>query len=174
MKRRSFLLTLLALGGCADALNYLRAPPLEAPSIMTPGVMVDEMMSVADIGPSDVVYDLGCGNGGIVIAAAKRGARGVGIDIDPAQIKLANEAAAAARVSDRVQFIVGNLFELDISKATVVTLYLSEDANFKLMPKLQSELRPGTRIVSYQFGMGGWMPNRTVESGGRYVHLWII
>jgi cyclopropane fatty-acyl-phospholipid synthase-like methyltransferase len=126
--------------------------------------------------PTDVVYDLGSGDGRIVITAAKKyGARGVGIDLDPALVKRATQNAAAAGVSDKVQFITGDIFTANISSATVVTLYLLQSINERLRPKLVRELKPGTRIVSHVFNMGPeWAPERTTALGLNRIFLYSI
>lgn len=129
----------------------------EVPFVPTPDEVVEEMLKMAKVDKNDVLYDLGCGDGRIVItAASKFGCRGVGIDIDPNRIKESRENAIVAGVSDRVQFIQMDLFEADISEATVVTLYLLSEVNLRLRPKLFRELNPGTRIVSHEFSMGEW------------------
>ena len=133
------------------------------------------MLKTANVTKNDVVYDLGCGDGGIVVAAARDfGARGIGVDIDPQRIQEANENAKKNGVQDKVKFIQGDLFETNISEATVVTLYLLPSLNVKLMPKLKAELRPGTRIVSHSFDMGDWKPDKTVDVEGRTVYFWTI
>ena len=142
--------------------------------VPTPGDVIDKMLELAKVTPKDVVYDLGCGDGRIVIAAAKKGARAVGIDIDPQRIKEANAAAKAEKVADKVRFIENDLFESDIGEATVVTLYLLPRLNEKLKPKLLKELKPGTRIVSHAFDMGDWKPEQTAQVGGTSVYLWRI
>jgi cyclopropane fatty-acyl-phospholipid synthase-like methyltransferase len=154
--------------------------PVRAPDIHwvpTPDHVVDGMLKLAKVGPTDLVYDLGCGDGKIVIAAAKLGARGVGVDIDPQRIKEANANAEKAGVTDKVKFILGDIFDpnIKISDATVVTLYLLPSLNGKLQPRLQSELKPGTRVVSHAFhGMTNWEPERTEQVNGTTVHLWTI
>ena len=144
--------------------------------VPTPYDVVDAMLKVAKVGKGDVLYDLGSGDGRIpIIAAQKYGiARGVGIDINPERIKEANENLAAAGVADRVRFINADLFETDISDATVVTLYLLQTLNLKLLPKLLKELKPGTRIVSHSFAMGSWEPEQTLDVDGRSVYFWTI
>jgi ribosomal protein L11 methylase PrmA len=133
------------------------------------------MLKLAGVKSSDTLYDLGCGDGRIVIAAAKTyGARGVGIDIDPERIAEANENAKKAGVANRVRFIEKDLYEADIREATVVTLYLLSSVNLKLRPKLLSDLKPGTRVVSHQFDMGDWKPDKKVEIGYRSIFLWTI
>ncbi len=150
-------------------------PNYDVPYVPTPTAVVAEMLRMADVGKNDVIYDLGSGDGRIVITAAKeRGARGVGIDINPARIKEANGNARAAGVSERVEFREQNLFDADLSEATVVTLYLLPAINAKLRPKLLRELKPGTRIVSHEFGIGDWESERTVDVDGSLVHLWTI
>jgi SAM-dependent methyltransferase len=149
----------------------------DAPFVATPDIVVDGMLKVAGVTSSDVVYDLGCGDGKIVIAAARLGARGVGIDIDPARIREANDNARKAGVTDRVTFILGDMFDpsITIGDATVVTLYLWERLNIKLMPRLKSDLRPGARIVSNSFTMGPtWPPDKAQLVGIHYVYLWTI
>jgi precorrin-6B methylase 2 len=143
--------------------------------VPTPEAVVDRMLAMAKVTANDVVYDLGCGDGRIVIAAAKLGARGVGIDIDPQRIKEANENAKKAGVADKVRFMETDLFTTDISSATVVTLYLLPTLNVKLMPKLMKELKPGTRIVSHAFDMGTtWPAEQTDDVDGRSVFYWTI
>lgn len=142
--------------------------------------VVERMLSLAGVSDRDVVYDLGCGDGRIVIAAARdRGARGVCNDIDPARIAESRANAEAAGVAGRIRLDQGDLFELDLREATVVTLYLSPAINLRLRPKLFRELRPGTRIISHNFDMREWRPDSTVRvewpSGTTSsVHLWIL
>jgi cyclopropane fatty-acyl-phospholipid synthase-like methyltransferase len=144
--------------------------------VPTPPAVVDAMLELAHVGPSDVVYDLGSGDGRIPIAAAQKfGARGVGIDIDPKMIADATENAKLAGVAGKVTFLNQDLFEANISEATVVTLYLLPSLNEKLMPKLKKELKPGTRVVSHAFSMGEqWSPDEKREVGGRTIYLWRI
>ena len=133
------------------------------------------MLELAKVTPKDVVYDLGCGDGRIVIAAAQKyGVRAVGIDIDPQRISEANANAKAAKVTDKVKFVEADLFEADISEATVVTLYLLTRLNEKLKPKLLKDLKPGTRVVSHAFDMGDWKPEETASVGASSVYLWRI
>jgi cyclopropane fatty-acyl-phospholipid synthase-like methyltransferase len=153
--------------------------PARTPDVFyvpTPQPVVDAMLEMAGVTDKDVVYDLGCGDGRIPITAARKyRARGVGIDIDPKRIEEANENAKAAGVTDKVKFLMQDLFESDISEATVVTLYLLPSLNEKLMPKLQKELKPGTRVVSHAFTMGdAWPPDKTGEAAGKSYYLWII
>ena len=165
--------------GCDSVVSTrtLRAP--DVPYEPTPQHIVAEMLDMAKVTSADVVYDLGCGDGRIVIAAVKdRGARGVCVDIDPKRIEESRENALKAGVSDRIKFLNQDLFETDIRDATVVTLFLWPAVNMKLRPKLWRELRPGTRVVSYVHDMRDWAPvdTRTVQStyGTRNVYLWII
>jgi predicted O-methyltransferase YrrM len=147
----------------------------DVPYVPTSPETVAEMLRMAQVASDDLVYDLGSGDGRIVIAAAKEhGARGVGIDIDPVRIREANENARAAGVTDRVTFVEGNLFDADLRDATAVTLYLLPDVNLKLRPKLLAELRPGTPVVSHDFSMGEWQPDERKEIGGDVLMLWIV
>lgn len=141
--------------------------------------VVKAMLGAASVRPGDVVYDLGCGDGRIVITAAREyGARGVGVDLDPRRIREARANAIRAGVADRVTFAVQDLFATDVSPATVVALYLSPEINLRLRPKLLRELRPGSRVVSHQFDMGDWLPERTIEvpvfPSPRHVYLWRV
>ena len=151
---------------------------LDVPYVSTPYEVVDEMLRMAKVGTDDVLYDLGCGDGRIVIGAAQRyGARGVGIDIDPRRIADATAAARSAGVADRVRFLRQDLFETDFSGASVVTLYLFPELNARLKSKLLS-LKPDTRIVSHDFGIGDWPPERvervTVNGTTHQLMLWTV
>ncbi|MCC6586039.1 MAG: class I SAM-dependent methyltransferase [Bryobacterales bacterium] len=147
----------------------------DVPYVPTPEEVVDAMLKLADVKKDDVLYDLGCGDGRIVVTAAKNfGVRAVGVDIDPERIREANENAKKAGVADRVKFIEKNLFDADIKDATVVTLYLLPDVNRKLKPKLLKDLRPGTRIVSHQFDMGDWKPAKKMDLDYRTLYLWTV
>jgi SAM-dependent methyltransferase len=147
--------------------------------VPTPNNVVAEMLRLTAVTKKDVVYDLGCGDGRLVITAAKRyGARGVGIDIDPQRISESRANARQAGVTDRVQFLQQDLFEADIHEATVVTLYLLPKLNVQLRPKLLRDLRPGTRVVSHDFDMAEWQPDQTVQVKGpsrqHSVYYWVI
>ena len=156
-----------------DTPGQLRTP--DVIFVPTPQEVVDAMLEVAKVTKTDVVYDLGSGDGRIPITAAKKyGARGVGIDIDPQRVKEASANAEAAAVTDKVKFLNQDLFTTDISQASVVTLYLLPSLNVKLMPKLKAELKPGTRIVSHAFDMGDWKPEQTLNVNGRTVYYWTI
>ncbi|HEX7890077.1 MAG TPA: class I SAM-dependent methyltransferase [Ramlibacter sp.] len=167
------LLSLPSLGQSDPA---QATPRLDVPYVPTPQSVVDRMLQMAKVKRSDVVYDLGCGDGRIVVTAARKyGARGVGIDIDPRRIAEAKENAEKAGVGNRAQFLVADLFESDFSKATVVTLYLLPVINQKLRPQLWRQLKVGTRVVSHDFDMGDeWPPERTERVDGKTVHSWTI
>ena len=158
----------------------LRAQTRLAPFVATPSDVVDRMLRLASVGPTDIVYDLGSGDGRIVIAAATMfGARGVGIEIDPMLVERARANAAAAGVADRVTFRLEDAMTADVSDATVVTLYLLAASNVKLRPHLQAQLRPGSRIVAHNFGMGDWEPQkvenfRDQQGATRTLFLWTI
>ena len=144
--------------------------------VPTPQEVVDEMLKLAQVTKDDVIYDLGSGDGRIPITAAQRhGTRGIGIDINPQRIREANANAREAGVTDRVEFLQQDLFESDISEATVVTLYLLPQLNLRLRPQLFEQLRPGTRIVSHDFDMGDWEPDRVVATNeGSTIYLWVV
>jgi methyltransferase family protein len=150
--------------------------PLDVIYIPTPSEVVTAMLQMASVGKNDIVYDLGSGDGRIVIAAVRDfGAkRGVGIELDAARVQEAVALARQAGVSDRVEFRRQDFFETDMRDATVVTLYLGEAINLRVRPKLQNELRPGTRVVSHAFSMGDWIPDVTRTVSGRAVFLWMI
>jgi ubiquinone/menaquinone biosynthesis C-methylase UbiE len=168
----------LALPACAQQVPGPGAPAraLDVPYVPTKQEVVEEMLRMAGVKPGDLVYDLGCGDGRIVITAAQKfGARGVGIDIDPKRIAEAVENARRAGVERQVEFRLGDLFEADIREATVVTLYLLPDVNLRLKPKLRRDLRPGTRVVSHDFAMGDdWKPERTLRLGNDWIYFWTI
>jgi tRNA G37 N-methylase Trm5 len=183
MKRIMFVLSLVA-GLSASArdtpANQTPAQPElvqapEVPFVPTPQDEVDQMLALARVKPGDVVYDLGSGDGRIVITAAQKyGARGVGVDINPERISEANENARRAGVEEKVEFRRGDLFKADIDEASVVTLYLLPTVNERLKPKLLSELKPGTRIVSHDFDMGDWKPVKQIEANGSTLYLWVV
>ena len=178
MQRRQFLAGLGALTASGLIGAQDKTAPLRGPDVIfvpTPNEIVDTMLKAAGVTRNDTVYDLGCGDGRIVITAAQKfGARGVGIDIDPERVAEATDNVKKAGVADRVRILRGDLFEADIRPATVVTLYLLTDLNLKLRPKLLRDLSPGTRVVSHAFSMGDWSPERTVEVQGTQVYLWRI
>ena len=133
------------------------------------------MLKLGQVKSSDVLYDLGCGDGRIVVTAAQKfGARGTGVDINPQRIKEAEDNARQAGVTGKVRFIEKNLFDADIHDATIVTLYLLPDVNMRLRPKLLKDLKVGTRIVSHQFDMGDWKPDQQVHMDWRTIYLWTV
>ncbi|NNG21707.1 SAM-dependent methyltransferase [Telluria aromaticivorans] len=182
-RRRTLLLSAATTAGLAlvparSLLAQDLAEPahLDVPYVPTPQEVVDRMLELARVGKKDVLYDLGCGDGRIVVTAAKaRGARGTGIDLNPVRIAEAMENAKKAGVADRATFKVGDLFETDVSAATVVTLYLLPSVNVKLRPRLWQQLKVGTRVVSHAFDMGAeWPPEKKVEVEGRTIYYWTI
>jgi SAM-dependent methyltransferase len=170
------LLVLVALAAACAPL------PSGTPDILyvaTPDEVGRAMLELAAVRRDDVVYDLGSGDGRLVIAAARRfGARGVGVELDARLVQDSRESALKAGVSDRTEFLWQDIFQTDIAPATVVTLYLRQDVNLKLRPKLLRELRPGTRVVSHDFDMGDWRPERIVRVKGptreHVLYLWIV
>ena len=168
-----------AAAGCEQLSQASGMREPDVPYEPTPQHVVAEMLTLGNVGPTDVVYDLGCGDGRIVIAAVKAfGARGVCVDIDPQRIRESRANAEMAGVAQRIRFLTQDLFETDIGDATVVTLFLYPDVNLKLRPKLWRDLRPGTRVVSYVHAMGDWkaLETRTVQTsrGSRKIYLWTI
>jgi SAM-dependent methyltransferase len=162
---------------CAAAAEPAGRAPSRKPDVIyepSPPEVVEAMLRLADVGPADVVYDLGCGDGRIVIAAARRGARGVGVDIDPERVREARANARAAGVEDRVEIREADLFDTDVRDATVVMLFLQPDVNLRLRPRLLAQLRPGARIVSHWHDMGNWKPTAQVKVSGRNVYLWTV
>ncbi|MBM3357048.1 MAG: methyltransferase domain-containing protein [Betaproteobacteria bacterium] len=179
--RLAILCAVFAMG-CAIGADPLRQPEPRAPDVHfepTPMRVVQQMLWLADVGSADVVYDLGCGDGRIVVTAARRfGARGVCVDIDPQRIAESRLNARKAGVADRVRFVNEDLFSTDIREATVVMLFLSPSLNLKLRPRLLRELRPGTRIVSHWHDMDDWKPEHTAYAGSggrdRPIYLWTV
>jgi SAM-dependent methyltransferase len=185
-RRGAALLVLVAAGSVADIggaqQSPVTPPVLRAPDVAyepTPMEVVHAMLQLAKVNAGDIVYDLGCGDGRIVITAAREfGARGVCVDIDPARIAESRENARQANVIDRIRFLNEDLFATDLGDATVVTLFLSQDLNLKVRPKLQRELKRGARIVSHWHHMGDWKPQETlrIRGDGRvgHVYLWTV
>lgn len=182
-----FVISAGTLLGCAeeqddtDAVNpdiqvgTSSAEEADVPFVETPQVVVDSMLALADVSPDDVVYDLGSGDGRIVITAAETfGARGVGIEIRPELVEEARQNAQEAGVEDQVEFRQGDFYEADISDATVVTMYLLPNVNLELRSKLLQDLSPGTRVVSHAFDMDEWMPDTTIKVDENTVYLWTI
>jgi SAM-dependent methyltransferase len=162
--RRVFVCSLLASGVLYAQTRQV--PALDVPYVPTTEAAVDAMLKLADVKRTDTVYDLGCGDGRIVIAAAKSyGAHGVGIDINPERIAEAKENARKAGVEGLVRFEENDLFKADFHPATVVTLFLLSSVNLKLRPRLLEQLKPGTRIVSNTFDMGDWKPDKEATVG---------
>jgi len=155
-----------------------RAPDqvlINAPYVTTPEDVVSALLKLADVKKGDIVYDLGCGDGRIVIAAAKEyGTHGVGVDINPERIKEARANAKRAGVEALVKFEVNDLFDTDIHEATVVALYLLPEINLRLRPKLLKDLKPGARVVSHSFHMGDWKPEREEIVDGSHIYRWTI
>ncbi len=148
---------------------------INAPYVPSSDKVVNAMLKLAGVNNSDVVYDLGCGDGRIVILAAKEyGARGTGIDLNPKRIEEASANARKAGVESLVKFEVNDLFAADIHSATVVALYLLPDVNLRLRPKLLKDLKPGTRVVSNSFGMGDWKADKEQVVDGNHIYLWTI
>jgi SAM-dependent methyltransferase len=177
MLTRSVLMSIVVALGSTNA-GAVEAPDpnrkLDVWYVPTTTEVVDRMLDMANVKPLDVVYDLGCGDGRIVIAAAKKyGTRGVGVDLDPARIREARANAKKAGVENLVKFEVADLFKTDLTEATVVTLYLLPELNRRLKPKLFAELKPGARVVSHDFDMGrDWPPDEYVKLGTDGIYLW--
>ena len=175
MQRRKFISALAGAGLAGANFNLFAQRTPDVIFVPTEYGLVVQMLKLAEVTSKDIVYDLGCGDGRFVVTAARQfGARGVGIDIDPERIKEARELATRTGANDKVRFIQGDLFEADISEATVVTLYLLTRLNLKLRPKLMKELKPGARIVSHAFDMGDWQPEKSVQGGSSSIYLWRI
>ena len=175
----AFSVMLLAAATAVAQAPPLDEKPLDAPYAPTPERVVRAMLELAKVTRNDVLYDLGSGDGRIVIAAATRfGAVGVGIDLNPKRIREAEVNARYAKATDRVEFVLGDIFDADLSPATVVTLYLLPDVNRRLLPKLLTELKPGTRIVSHNYGLGDWIPERhqilDIAGTKHDLYLWIV
>jgi len=171
---------LLTAPGTTVGARNAEVQPSLAPFVPTPQDVVEKMLAMAQVSAKDVVYDLGSGDGRLVVTAAKSfGARGVGIDIDPARIAEGRANAKAAGVDGRVEFRQQDALSADLSQATVVTLYLLSSSNVKLRPRLLQQLKPGARIVSHQFGMGDWAPDKVetfTDANGtsRTLYLWTV
>jgi SAM-dependent methyltransferase len=182
---RLLVVLVLALAATLSVASTMAQQPLkplekepEVPYVPTHERIVNEMLKVASVKKNDVLYDLGSGDGRIVITAAKRfGTRGVGVDIDPIRVKEARENAVKAGVTDKVKFLQQDLFETDIREATVVTLYLLPEVNLRLRPKLLSDLKPGTRVVSHNYDMGDWTPLKTLQlrvPEEHTIYYWVV
>lgn len=156
------------------AVHAQEEPRLDVIYVPTPQEVVDRMLSLASVKSGDYMIDFGCGDGRMVVTAAKLGARGYGVDINPQRIKEANQNAKAAGVTDKVEFKIANLFEEDLSKADVMAMYLLTDINLRLRPKILDTMKPGSRIVSHAFDMGDWKPEVHENVNGRNVYFWIV
>ena len=187
MRLASILVCALGAGGVLaqapdpDRRVFLKPPEQkkDVPYVPTPPEVVEAMIALAGVKKGDVVYDLGCGDGRIVIAAVRiSGVRGVCVDIDPERIDESRQNARLAGVAGRIRFVQADLFKVPFRDATVVMMYLLPDVNLRLRPRLRAELRPGTRLVSHAFSMGDWPPARQIEVGeppaGVPVYLWVI
>ena len=174
----SIAIALASMLAAGCSVREAAAPALREPDVVfapTPMALVAEMLAMAEVGPGDVVYDLGCGDGRIAIAAARdHGARAVCVEIDPEIVREARENGRRAGLRDRVEVRHADLFETDLSGATVVTLYLLEELNLRLRPKLQRELPNGARVVSQTFDMGDWPPDERAPASGTIIYLWRI
>ena len=169
----ALLLSALSVLGIVVQLPAQKAPDIHF--AVTPQPLADAMLRFARVTKDDVVYDLGSGDGRIVVLAAQKyGARAVGIEIDHALVEISRQVAREGEVADRATFVEGDLFTADISRATVVTMWLSTTVNQRLEAKLKRELRPGARIVSRQFPIGAWAPDQTVQVGDEVLRLWTI
>jgi len=170
---RRLLLPLLLLVA-ATAAAAIPEDELDVPYVPTPVPVVERMLEMAEVGPSDYLIDLGSGDGRIAVAAARRGARALGVDIDPARISEAHVAARLAGVETRARFRRQDLFETPLRAASVVTMYLLPDINLRLRPRLLTELRPGTRVLSHNFTLGDWRPDAEEEVDASRIYLWIV
>ena len=177
---RNALLASIAVGLAVTTIAAQQTAPVRSPDVIfvpTRQAVADGMMKLANVTKDDVVYDLGCGDGALVLAAARAGARAVGIDIDPKRVEEATANVKAAGMENRVKIVLGDIFDprVSISEATVVSLYLLERLNIQLIPRLKGELRPGARVVSHAFKMGEqWPPDKTGNVEGTPIYLWTI
>ncbi|PAU92881.1 SAM-dependent methyltransferase [Aliifodinibius salipaludis] len=174
----SFFGVLIFLGLIFTSASHVTAQDLDVPYVPTPDNVVERMLDLTDVESSDYVIDLGSGDGRIVIAAAKRGANGHGIDLDPERIAEARENASSEGVDDQIMFMEGDIFKTDFSKASVITMYLLPSVNKKLRPELINKLEPGTQVVSHSFDMGSWKADKevVVNNDGRShdIYYWVI
>ncbi|MBS1188753.1 MAG: hypothetical protein H6R10_545 [Rhodocyclaceae bacterium] len=173
--RSARLVTLIMACGIMSSVAQAQNINLDVPYVPTPQPVVDRMLQMAGVKPTDFVMDVGCGDGRMMVSAARNyGARGLCNDIDPARISEAKQNAQRADVADKIEFRLGNLFDVDISQADVLPMYLLESINLKLRPKILATAKPGTRIVSHAFTMGDWQPDMSDTVDGRHIFLWIV
>jgi len=172
--RPAFYAFALGAGLMTCAALAEQEPRLDVIYVPTPQEVVDRMLDMAAVKPGDYMIDFGCGDGRMVVSAAKRGARGYGVDINPVRIREANENAKKAGVTDKVEFKIANLFEEDLSKADVMAMYLLTEINLRLRPKILNDMKPGSRIVSHAFDMGDWEPDRRDTVAGKNIFFWIV
>lgn len=164
------VVTVLAL----FALAAVQAHAQDVPFLETPGPVVEAMLDLAQVGAADVVFDLGSGDGRIVIAAAQRGATGVGIESDPDLVALSEDNARSAGVAERARFVRADFFESDLREATVVAIYLSPKVNRRLREMFSTQLAAGTRVVSHKYEIGGWTPQKRIKAAGRTLFLYVV
>lgn len=165
----------MAIGGAVALPLLARGQSLDVPYVPTPQPVVDRMLALAEVRPGDMLIDLGSGDGRIPVTAASRyGIEAFGVDLNPQRVSEARSNARRAGVEDKARFEVRNLFDTEIARASVLTLYLLPGVNLELRPRILSEMAPGSRIVSHEFDMGDWRPQQTETIGSRRVHLWIV
>lgn len=172
-----FSLAVLAFAAATVISGQTHAPGVrtDIPFVPTAPRLVEAMLALADVKPGDVLIDLGSGDGRIVIAAAKKyGIQATGIEIVPDLVRESEKSAQELGVADKVQFINGDLFGLDLRQASIVTMFLTPGVNLRLRPKLLRELKPGARVVSRTFNMGSWAPSKTVQVDNDQLYLWVI
>jgi SAM-dependent methyltransferase len=172
--KNNFLILVILMITLLVGQHEVRAQLLDVPYVPTSENVVEKMLDMAEVGPGDYVIDLGSGDGRIVIAAAKRGAFGHGVDLDPRRIKEARENARKADVDDRVVFVEGNIFDAEFTRGSVITMYLLNSVNIQLRPQLLERLKPGTRVVSHDFDMGDWNADAFLREETSDIYFWII
>jgi len=175
----SGLLILMAIAGPLVTMSVAQrageGPSLDVHFVPTPQPVVDKMLELAKVKKDDYIIDLGSGDGRIPITAAKKfGAHGMGVDLDPRRIQEANENAKREKVTDKVEFKQQNIYETDLSKANVITMYLLSSINLKMRPRILAEAKPGTRVVSHSFDMGDWKPDKVEKVDGKTVYMWTV
>jgi hypothetical protein len=170
----AFLAVALVAVAAGAVAQQREGPALDVPFVPTPPEVVERMLQMVDVRPDDFVIDLGSGDGRIAIAAAGKGARALGVDIDPQRVREAHENARKAGVEGKVTFRRENLFDTRIGEATVLTMYLLPDVNMRLRPRILDELRPGTRVVSHAFDLADWKADQHAEIGHRRIFMWVV